>query len=182
MGAEGAKGRDTMRFSCEKALLQGAINTAGRTVAAKSSIAALEGVLMEVTDGRLTLTGYNLETGIETTLEVQAAEEGSIVLSPRLFGDIVRNLPDDVVTCTVSDLNVNIKCGPSDYNILGIPADEFPELPAVGDGEAVALPQNKLRSMVDQTLFAVAQNDAKPVHTGCLFLLEETQATVVAVV
>ena len=88
-----------MKFSCEKALLQGAINTAGRTVAAKSSIAALEGVLIEVTDGRLSLTGYNLETGIETTLEVQTAEEGSIVLSPRLFGDIVRNLPDDVVTC-----------------------------------------------------------------------------------
>ena len=181
MGAEGAKGRDTMRFSCEKALLQGAINTAGRTVAAKSSIAALEGVLMEVTDGRLTLTGYNLETGIETTLEVQAAEEGSIVLSPRLFGDIVRNLPDDVVTCTVSDLNVNIKCGPSDYNILGIPADEFPELPAVDDGNGFFIPQEKLKAMISQTIFAVSDNESRPIHTGSLFEIEGDTMTMVAV-
>lgn len=170
-----------MKFSCEKALLQAAINTAGRTVAAKSSIAALEGVLLEAEDGRLKLTGYNLETGIETTVEAQVAEEGSLVLSPRLFGDIVRNLPDDVVTCTAQGLNVNIKCGLSDYNILGIPADEFPELPCVDDGNGFFIPQGKLKSMIAQTIFAVSDNEARPIHTGSLFEVEGQELTVVSV-
>ena len=170
-----------MNFSCEKALLQAAINTAGRTVAAKSSIAALEGVLLEAGEGRLTLTGYNLETGIETTVEAQVAEEGSLVLSPRLFGDIVRNLPDDMVTCTAKGMNVNIKCGLSDYNILGIPADEFPELPSVDDGNGFFIPQSKLRSMISQTIFAVSDNESRPIHTGSLFEVEGQKLTVVSV-
>ena len=180
-GAGDMKGRNAMNFSCEKALLQGAISTAGRTVASKSSIAALEGVLVEARDGKLTLTGYNLETGIETAVEAQVAEEGSIVLSPRLFGDIVRNLADDVVTCVSNNLNVNIKCGMSDYNILGIPADEFPELPAVDDGNGFLIPQGKLKAMISQTIFAVSDNESRPIHTGSLFETEGEVLTMVAV-
>lgn len=181
VGPGGTKGRNAMNFSCEKALLQAAINTAGRTVASKSSIAALEGVLVEAKDGKLTLTGYNLETGIETTVEAQVGEEGSIVLSPRLFGDIVRNLPDDVVTYTSTGLNVNIKCGMSDYNILGLPADEFPELPVVDDGNGFFIPQSKLKSMIAQTIFAVSDNESRPIHTGSLFEVEGDTLTMVSV-
>lgn len=170
-----------MKFSCEKALLLAAINTAGRTVAAKSSIAALEGVLVEAADGRLTLTGYNLETGIETSVEAQVSEEGSLVLSPRLLGDIVRNLPDDMVTFSVKGMNVNVRCGLSDYNILGIPADEFPELPSVDDGNGFFISQNKLKAMIAQTIFAVSDNDSRPIHTGSLFEAEGKMLTVVSV-
>ena len=84
-----------MNFSCEKALLLSAVNTAGRAVAAKSSIPALEGILLEAQGSRLTMTGYNLETGIRTTVEADIREGGSLVVSARLFGDIIRNLPDD---------------------------------------------------------------------------------------
>ena len=58
-----------MKFSCEKALLQSAVMTAGRVVAAKSSILALEGVLVEAEDQGLRISGYNLETGIVTSVE-----------------------------------------------------------------------------------------------------------------
>ena len=58
-----------LRFSCEKALLQGAVNTASRAVAAKSSIPALEGILLEGGD-TLTLSGYNMQTGIRTGVDV----------------------------------------------------------------------------------------------------------------
>lgn len=100
----------------------------------------------------------------------------------RYFYEIVRKTASDEIQISCDQrFLVEIKGGVSEFTILGMSGMEFPELPTVGDGEAVSLPQNKLRSMVDQTLFAVAQNDAKPVHTGCLFLLEEDQATVVAV-
>ena len=83
-----------MKFSCEKALLQSAIATTSRATAPKSSIPALVGILREA-DQELRLTGYNLETGIRTVVPAEVKEGGSLVLSARLFGDIVRRLPDD---------------------------------------------------------------------------------------
>lgn len=100
-----------MKFSCEKALLLSAINTAGRAVAAKSSIPALEGILAEADSHGLRLTGYNLETGITTLIEAEVVQEGSLVLSARLFGEIVRKLPDDVVSVSTDGNNVSIVCG-----------------------------------------------------------------------
>ena len=75
-----------MKFSCEKAILQTAVTTAGRVVAAKSSILALEGVLVEAEPGFLRISGYNLETGIVTQVEADVRENGAIVLSARLVG------------------------------------------------------------------------------------------------
>ena len=85
-----------MKFSCEKALLQSAISTASRAVAPKSSIPALEGILLEA-EKELRLTGYNLETGIRTTVPADIQSGGTLVLGARLFGDIIRKLPDDIV-------------------------------------------------------------------------------------
>ena len=86
-----------MRFSCEKALLQGAINTASRAVSAKSSIPALEGLLLQAGPA-LTVSGYNMQTGIRTKVAADLSEEGELVVNARLFGDIIRRMPDDVVT------------------------------------------------------------------------------------
>ena len=80
-----------LRFSCEKALLQSAVNTVSRAVAAKSSIPALEGILVEGSD-RLTMSGYNMQTGIRTAFEAEIHEEGRIVLNARLNGEINRKL------------------------------------------------------------------------------------------
>ena len=86
-----------MRFSCEKALLLSAINTASRAVSAKSSIPALEGLLLQA-DGQLTVSGYNMQTGIRTAVEASVTESGCLALNARLFGDMIRRMPDDVVT------------------------------------------------------------------------------------
>lgn len=126
-----------MNFSCEKALLLSAVNTAGRAVAAKSSIPALEGILLEAQGSRLTMTGYNLETGIRTTVEADIREGGSLVVSARLFGDIIRNLPDDVVNFSTDGVTINIKCGMSDFHIMGTDPREFPELPRGGGRQRI---------------------------------------------
>ena len=85
-----------MKFTCEKALLQAAISTTSRAVSPKSSIPALEGILLEA-GSELRLTGYNLETGIRTIVPADIQEQGTLVLSARLFGEIIRKLPDDIV-------------------------------------------------------------------------------------
>ena len=169
-----------MKFSCEKALLQSAISTSSRATAPKSSIPALEGILLEA-GTELLLTGYNLETGIRTVVPAEIAEKGSLVLSARLFGDIVRRLPDDVLTVTTEGLTVHIQCGDVNYNIQGIDPDEFPELPSVEPQHALLLPRATLSDMISRTIFAVCQNDGRPILTGSLFEVMGNTLTVVSV-
>ena len=130
-----------LKFSCEKALLQAAAATASRAVAAKSSIPALEGLLLEGGDG-LTLSGYNTQTGIRTRLEADVREEGRIVLNARLFGDIIRRMPDDMIVFSADEkLMVHLSCGDASFDILGLSADDYPELPEVDDQYGVAIQQ-----------------------------------------
>ena len=121
-----------MKFSCEKSILQSAVNTASRAVAPKSSIPALEGVLLQAKTA-LTVSGYNMNTGIRTEVEASVTEEGSLVLSARLLADIIRRLPDDVVAFSSDEnLNVTLICGDTVYdNIQALSAADYPELPEV---------------------------------------------------
>ena len=169
-----------MKFSCEKALLQAAISTTSRAVSPKSSIPALEGILLEA-GSDLRLTGYNLETGIRTIVPADIREEGTLVLGARLFGEIVRKLPDDIVTFQSENYMVNIKCGMSEFNILGTDPEEFPELPTVEYQNSLILPQSRLKAMISQTLFAVSDNESRPIHTGSLFEINEQGLTMVSV-
>ena len=169
-----------MKFSCEKALLQAAISTTSRAVSPKSSIPALEGILLEA-GSDLRLTGYNLETDIRTIVPADIREEGTLVLGARLFGEIVRKLPDDIVTFQSENYMVNIKCGMSEFNILGTDPEEFPELPTVEYQNSLILPQSRLKAMISQTLFAVSDNESRPIHTGSLFEVDSEGLTIVSV-
>lgn len=170
-----------LKFSCEKALLQAAVSTAGRAVAAKSSIPALEGLLLEGGRG-LTLSGYNTQTGIRTSFEAQIREEGRIVLNARLFGDIIRKMPDDIIVFSADEkYMVHLSCGDASFDIMGLSADDYPELPEVDDEYSVTLPQKTLKAMIGQTAFAVSTNESRPVHTGSLFEIDDTGLTMVSV-
>ena len=170
-----------MKFSCEKALLMNAINVASRTAAQKSSIPALEGLLLRA-DETLTISGYNMQTGIRTRVSADVVQGGELVLNARLFGDIVRKMPDDMVTFTSDDKQmVHLSCGDSDFDILGLSAADYPELPEVEDDHAVSLQQRTLRDMIEQTSFAVSTNESRPVHTGALFEVTDQGLTMVSV-
>ena len=170
-----------LKFSCEKSLLQSAVSTASRAVAAKSSIPALEGILLEGNEN-LMLSGYNMQTGIRTAFAAEIHEEGRIVLNARLFGEIIRKLPDDVVVfSSEGNYMVSLTCGDAHFEILGLSADDYPELPEVDDEYSVVLPQRTLKAMIDETAFAVSTNESRPVHTGSLFEINEQGLTVVSV-
>ena len=170
-----------LKFSCEKALLQNAAATASRAVSAKSSIPALEGLLLEGGE-RLTLSGYNTQTGIRTCIEADVNETGRIVLNARLFGDIIRRMPDDMIVLSVDEkLMVHLSCGDASFDILGLSADDYPELPSVERQCGVALQQKTLKAMIGQTAFAVSTNESRPVHTGSLFEIDDSGLTMVSV-
>lgn len=170
-----------MKFSCEKALLQNAIGLTSRAVSQKSSIPALEGLLLQAAEA-VTVSGYNMQTGIRTSLSADVTEPGELVLNARLFGDIIRKMPDDMITFSSDEkMTVHLHCGDADFDIMGLSAAEYPELPEVEDEYAVSLQQRTLRSMIDETLFAVSSNESRPVHTGSLFEISDQGLTVVSV-
>lgn len=170
-----------IKFSCEKVFLQNAITVTSRAVAQKSSIPALEGLLLHA-DQQLTISGYNMQTGIRTRLEAQVDQPGEVVLNARLLGDIIRRMPDAVITLSGDDkLAVRLSCADADFAITGISAEEYPDLPEVEHTHTVTLQQGVLRRMIDETSFAISTNESRPVHTGALMEISGTEMNMVAV-
>ena len=170
-----------MQFTCQKSELISAISVASRTVSQKSTIPALEGILVHA-GTVLTMTGYNLETGITVSLESDVQEMGSAVFPAKLFGDIVRRLPDEHVSVTVDQgFRVKIVSGISSFSIMASSADDYPTLPDVEYDKAVHVPQNVLKDMISGTIFSVSENQARPIQTGCKFEIQGDTMTVVAV-
>ncbi|MBR5125280.1 MAG: DNA polymerase III subunit beta [Oscillospiraceae bacterium] len=172
-----------MRFTCEKSMLVQGLNIAGRAVAPKSNLSAIEGILCRA-GHNLSLTGFNMETAItyEIPADVAPADTGSCILPAKLFGDIIRRLPEGTVTVVVDeDFKVSIRSGYASFTISAESADDYPELPDVNSGRPIRIPQNKLKELVSGTLFAVAENQGRPIHTGVKFEVTDTSITTVAV-
>jgi len=171
-----------MKIVCNRQQLNEAVLNVQRAVSTKSSVPALEGILLKAGDNEITLCGYDLELGMTTKIEAQVEEKGSIVLSAHLFGDIVRRLPaDSVYLATDEKFMTVIKSGPADFSIAGMPSEEYPELPAITGETALHIASNVLKSMIRQTIFAVAESDAKPIHTGTMFELSKNRIKLVSV-
>ena len=170
-----------MRFTCEKNMLVTGLNIAGRTVAQKSTLSVLEGLLCTAGDG-LTLTGYNMETAIQYNIEAEVSEAGTCILPAKLFGDIIRRLPEGPVTVVVdSNYKVSIRAGYASFNISAESAEDYPELPDVSGGRKVSMPQRELKNMIAGTIFAVSENQGRPIHTGVKFEVEENAISTIAV-
>ena len=171
-----------MKFKCGKLLLANSLTSVQKAVAQRSTIAALEGVLIDCKDGKIELCGYNTEMGITTSLQANTEREGKIVVNCHLLTEIIKKLPLDIVQVEVNEnLVVKISAGQSHFELIGIDAKEFPELPKVPNEGGLKIPASTLRSMIKQTIFAVADTDSKPVHTGTLFDAKEKSLTLVSV-
>ena len=171
-----------MNIVCSKQSLSEAVSNVSRAVSAKNTLPALEGILLKASGSTLSLTGYDLELAISTEIEAKVYSPGEIVLSARLFFDMIRKMPSEEISI-VSDekLLTVIKGSMTEYTILGIPASDYPELPSVEQTTELVLPQSTLKNMIEQTLFAIAVSDSKPVHTGSLFDIKEGELNVVSV-
>ena len=172
-----------MILTCSRQALSDAANHISRIVPSKSTYPALTGILFNAKGGQLTLSGYDLEIGMVTTIDANVEEAGSIVLEAKLFCDIVRRLPDQTVSINVNERNLcQIVSGKSLFSLIGINADEFPELPSVQDGTSVELDGAVLESMVRQTIFATGDpNGSRPVLSGIKYEIQDGELRLIAV-
>ena len=163
-----------MKISCLRSDLATAISNVSRAVSTKASIPALEGVLIKAYGNTLNISGYNLEIGITTDIEATIKEEGEIVVSAKLFLDIVRRLPEEIVFIETDERMVTyIACGKVNYQIVGMSSVEYPDLPSFEQTDRITLNAKILRDMIRQTVYAVSENTAKPIYTGSLYEIED---------
>ena len=169
-----------MRFTCDTNELNTALSIVSRALAVRSTKPILEGILFESCDEGLRLTCTDLALGIETLLPATFSEEGRAVLPGKLLCEIIRKLPGGPCDITVGErMQATIRCASIRTTINGFDPVEYPELPQV-EGASFELPQNTLKDMVGRTLFAIAQDESRPILTGCLMEISQTEMRVVA--
>ena len=172
-----------MNILCDKLELIEAVGYVQRAVASKAALPALEGILLRAQGSTLYLAGFDMELGITTTIKATVWEAGEIVLSARMFGDIVRKMPGESITL-ISDEKYNtvIKNDVTEFTIMGMTAADYPEIPKIEDGVSFPLSQPVLKSMIRQTIFAVAApNDPRPIYTGTRFEIENDEMRLISV-
>ena len=170
-----------MKFTCPKEILLGAVMTASKAAAAKTTIAALEGVLMELSENVLTVTGYNLDIGIRTQIPVSSAEDGAAVINARMAGDIIRKMPSGEITFSCENNIALITSRDTEFSLMCMSAEDYPAVPKVDPETSFTMPQKLLKSMINQTKYACAVTDTKPALMGCKFEIENNVLNVVAV-
>lgn len=163
-----------MKIQVERATLLDAVSKLQRVVGTKTAVPVLDGILIVAEQGKITLTSYNLEMGMKKELYAKCDEPGDVVINAKLLADILRRMNGIQVEITAdSRLNCNIKCGEATFDIMGMAAADFPEMPILGDANRITIDGKILTEMVKGTIFSVAQNEgSKPILTGINFTIE----------
>lgn len=171
-----------MKLSCMQENLTKGLSIVSRAVASRSTLPVLGNILLAAEQGRLKLAATNLELAVTCWIGAKVEEEGATTLPARVLSDFVNSMPPDRIEM---DLNVktqtmHLKCARYDANIKGIDAQEFPIIPSLGDGKKILLEPDTLREMIEQTTFATATDESRPVLTGVAARFEKDKATFAA--
>ena len=170
-----------MNIICDKTLLSAAIDGVSKAVTLRSTIPVLEGILLKAEGFQLTLTGYDLEMGIVTTIDANVKEPGEVVLNAKLLSSMVSRMPSGQINIqSAENGKTTIQSGVAQFEIQSMNPTDFPELPNTGAEETLNIKTGVLRDMIERTLYAVSQDEKKPAHTGELFEISPDKLTVVA--
>lgn len=171
-----------MKFNCHKDSLDDAVSIVQKAVKTNSTVPILDGILIQAEGEFVKLTGYDLETGIEADVVSDIYSEGSVVVNSKIFGDIIKKLPDDVITISSDDNNqITINCGSLIFSIKGISSESYPKIPIIRNGEKIILPQAMLKKMISKTIFAVSKDETRQSLTGCCLESDGSTITMVAI-
>ncbi|HIT84982.1 MAG TPA: DNA polymerase III subunit beta [Candidatus Ornithomonoglobus intestinigallinarum] len=173
-----------MKMSCSKQELLEIVNTVQKAVMAKSTMPILECIKIDTSgDGNVVVTGNNLDMCIEYNTVMNVPEGGIVALASRMFGEIVRRLPEGTVTITSDPKNyvTKIECGASKFNIQGLDGMEYPGAPVLDEKYRFTLTQPALRRLIRKTISFVSVNEGRrPILTGALFEINDGKLNIVA--
>ena len=172
-----------MKLYCSKTDLVEVINTVQKAISPKSTIPLLECVKIDASANKgVVFTGNNMDICIEYRKDFNVEEGGSIALGSKIFGEIVRKIPDGEVLINVDEENdvTKIKCGISEFNIQGLRSGEYPNPPEIEEKFNFFLSQKDLKNLIKKTISFVAMTEGKrPALTGALFEIKNDTLNVV---
>ncbi len=170
-----------MKFICNKEDILYAVGKAEKAVSPKSTLAVMEGILVEAKSNTVCLTGNDLEISIEASFEAEVIRQGRIVLNSRTFTDIIRKCGGSQVEFDVGEKNkTTIVSGMSVFEISGINADEFPDNFLFDIDNSISIEAASLKAMIRQTIFATSKGEYRQILTGELFKIEGDYLKVIA--
>ena len=171
-----------MEVKTTKESLLNGIQNVQNAVSQKSSLPILSNVLLEVEGETLTLTATDLDIGISSKIKVQVETAGAITIPARKFFDIIKALPDGSEISLSARKNnfVSIKTGKSQFKIIGLPKEEFPQLPIFKNKDAITVEQSVLKEMMNLTDFAISRDDSRFILTGIYFSIKGDKIKLVA--
>ncbi|GLC90122.1 DNA polymerase III subunit beta [Lysinibacillus piscis] len=164
-----------MKFDILRDHLLNGLNDVIKAVSSKTTIPILTGIKIDVTHEGIRLTGSDADITVQTFIPaeqdnqqiINITETGSIVVQARMFNEIVRKLPTNEVEIHVTEgLQTHIRSGKSEFHLIGSDASEYPLLPELLEDQKFTIPADLLKSIIRETVFAVATSESRPVLTG----------------
>ena len=170
-----------MIFTCEKQEILEGISTVQKAITGKSTMPILEGIYIKTNETSLTLIGSDMDVSIQTTVNANIIEQGRIVIDAKIFGEIIRKLPNATIKIeTLENQIIRITCEKSVFDVVYMNTNEFPELPEINEDLKISVKQNILKNMIKGTSFAIAQDETRPILQGILFEVKNKNLNLVA--
>lgn len=155
-----------MKLQVTQENLTRALSTVARVANVRGTLPILANVLIKAEGNRLSISATNLDIAITEFCGAKILSEGSITVPARLMQDYIASLPSGVIDIELKDQKLEIKA--KDYNstIIGTEADDFPVMPAIEDGKTISLPAQSFKRALQQTAFAAASDESRPILTA----------------
>lgn len=170
-----------MIFTCEKQKILEGISIVQKAITGKSTMPILEGIYINANNSTITLIGSDMDVSIQTLVDANIMEEGSIVIDAKIFGEIIRKLPNSTIRIeTMENQLIKITCEKSIFDVVYMNTNEFPELPEINENLKISVNQNILKNMIKGTSFAIAQDETRPILQGILFEVRNKNLNLVA--
>jgi DNA polymerase-3 subunit beta len=168
-----------MKFRVERDALADAVAWAARSLATRPTIPVLAGLLLDVNDSTLSISGFDLEASTQVDLEVAAATTGTALVSGRLLADISRSLPPHPVDVAVDGSRLTIACGSARFTLPTMPVEDYPKLPQMPT-TAGTVDSAAFATAVAQVAVAAGRDDTLPMLTGVRLEIDGEKLTFAA--
>jgi len=170
-----------MKFVCDKKILADSISIVSKAINSACAIDILKGIKIDAGE-QIKISGSDLDLSIESIFDAEIIEEGSLVVDARIFADIIRKLPEgDVEIFTDNKNEMQINCFNTKFNILYLSGEGYPEIKKISDGDSFKIYSKDLKNLIKSTIFAISNNESRPILTGSKFEIANGNLKVVSI-
>ena len=170
-----------MKFTCDRGILLKEIAIANEIISSKNAISILSNIYFDAKDGALTIKATDMKVNFETKVPVDVLESGSVTVYGDKFYGILNSIPDGEIEFEQTDSKINVKTSvkKARFQLKSIASDKFPEFTASGSN-AFEMPIRDLKEMIQQTIFAISDDETRYFMNGIFFEKADNKFVMVA--